>query len=262
MHYGDFMNVDIDGVNINYIDIGSGYPVVFLHGWGACIESWGTVLSMMSESFRVIAIDFPGHGKSPEPKKAFTVDDFTDITIGFFEKLGIEKANIVCHSFGGRVSIKMADKRPDLINKMVFTDAAGILPKRGIKYYYKVYKYKFGKRLYKWEASRKILKAAGIDLEKKINSAGSSDYKQLSSSMKKTFINVVNEDLTPLLKNIKSSTLLVWGELDTDTPIYMAKIMEREIKDSGLVVFEGSGHFSYLDNIPRYVKIIKVFFGG
>ena len=80
--------------------------------------------------------------------------------------------------------------------------------------------------------------------------------------MKKTFIKVVNEDLTPYLKNIKSSVLLIWGDKDTDTPMYMAKTMEREIKDSGLVVFEGSGHFSYLDDIPRYVKIIRVFFGG
>lgn len=256
------MNVDIDGLNINYVDMGEGYPIIFLHGWGACIQSWGIVLSALSKSFRVIAPDFPGHGATPEPDRVFTVDDFTELTIKFMEKLNLEKANIVCHSFGGRVSIKLANKRPDLINKMVFTDAAGVLPRRGWKYYYKIYKYKIGKRLYNCNPARRSLKAIGIDLEDRIKNAGSSDYKQLSDNMKKTFINVVNEDLTPLLKNIKCSTLLIWGDADTDTPMYMAKTMEREIKDSGLVVFEGSGHFSYLDNIPRYVKIIEVFFGG
>lgn len=256
------MNVDIDGLKINYTDIGEGYPIIFLHGWGACIQSWGTVLSALSQKYRVIAVDFPGHGETPEPDRIFNVDDFTDVIIKFLETIGVEKANIVCHSFGGRVSIKLANTRPDLINKMVFTDAAGVIPKRGFKYYYKVYKYKLGKRLYNNSFTRNVLQAIGVDLESKIKNAGSSDYQQLSDSMKKTFINVVNEDLTPLLKNISCPTLLIWGDADTATPMYMARIMEREIKDSGLVVFEGSGHFSYLDNIPRYVKIIEVFFGG
>lgn len=256
------MNVNINGQNINYIEMGSGYPVVFLHGWGACIGSWGTAPALLSAKYRVIVLDFPGFGESPEPEKICCVDDYVDMTIEFFEALGLKKANIVCHSFGGRVSIKMVNKRPDLIDKMVFTDAAGIKPKRGVKYYYKVYKYKLGKRLYNIGFARKLLKSLGVDLESKIKNAGSDDYKALSDTMKRTFINVVNEDLTPMLKNIKSPTLLIWGDLDTDTPLYMAKIMEKEIKDSGLVVFEGSGHFSYLDNIPRYVKIIEAFFGG
>lgn len=256
------MNVIIDGQNINYIDIGTGFPVVLLHGWGAQIASWGTVPTLLSKGYRVIALDFPGFGASPEPKNVCNVDDYTNCTIKFFEELGLTCAHIVCHSFGGRVAIKMANVRPDLIQKMVFTDAAGVLPKRKLGYYYKVYKYKLGKKLYKNGFTRKSLKAVGIDLESKMKSAGSSDYQGLSDTMKQTFVKVVNEDLTPILKGIKKSTLLVWGENDTDTPLYMAKIMEREILDSGLVVFEGSGHFSYLDNIPRYVKIIEVFFGG
>lgn len=256
------MNVDINGHNINYVDMGNGYPIVFLHGWGASILSWGNVLSLLSQNYRVIALDFPGFGESVEPENPWSVDDYTDLVINFFDKLEIQKANIVCHSFGGRVSIKLANKRPELINKMVFTDAAGILPKRGIKYYFKVYKYKLGKKIYKNNFFNSVMKSFGVDLKKRIANAGSSDYKDLSDNMKQTFIKVVNEDLTPMLKNINSSTLLIWGENDLDTPLYMAKIMEREIKDVGLVVFENSGHFCYLDNIPKYVKIIEVFFGG
>lgn len=256
------MKVNIDGININYQDMGSGFPIVFLHGWGANIQAWGMAPQMLSDTSRVIVIDFPGFGESDAPYRPFSVGDYTDVVIKLFEELHIEKANIVCHSFGGRVSILLANKRPDLVNKMVFTDAAGVKPKRGAKYYYKVYKYKFFKKLYNIKALRNLCKAVGFDVEKRVKKAGSSDYQALSDDMKKTFIKVVNEDLTPYLKNIKSSVLLIWGDKDTDTPMYMAKTMEREIKDSGLVVFEGSGHFSYLDDIPRYVKIIRVFFGG
>ena len=51
----------------------------------------------------------------------------------------------------------------------------------------------------------------------------------------------------------------MWGENDQDTPLYMAKIMEKEIKDSGLVVLENAGHFSYLDNTNKYLLVTDNF---
>lgn len=256
------MKVEIDGQQLHYEEFGSGPNVLLLHGWGARIESWGAVPHLLSAKYRVIALDFPGFGQSPAPAEPWTVDRYTDCTLALMEHLHIQKTHIICHSFGGRVSIKFYNKRPDLVDKMVFTDAAGILPKRGMDYYRKVYSYKLGKKLAGNDAVKKMLKGVGVDVEKKIQSAGSSDYRQLPESMRKTFVHVVNEDLTPLLENIHCPTLLVWGENDQDTPLYMAKIMEEKIKDSGLVIFPGSGHFSYLDDIPRYVKICDVFFGG
>ena len=52
---------------------------------------------------------------------------------------------------------------------------------------------------------------------------------------------------------------MIWGDKDTDTPLYMGKIMESEIKDSGLVVLEGTGHFSYLDDMDKFAIIIRNF---
>ena len=80
--------------------------------------------------------------------------------------------------------------------------------------------------------------------------------------MKKVFVRVVNQDLRPYLKGIKAPTLLIWGCEDRDTPLSFAHIMEAEIPDAGLVVFEGAGHFSYLDEFQRFCPIVSVFFGG
>lgn len=71
---------------------------------------------------------------------------------------------------------------------------------------------------------------------------------------------VVNENLKPLLNDIESPTLLIWGDKDDATPLYMAKIMEKEIKGSGLVVFEGAGHYSYLDEYNRFKRVLESFF--
>ena len=92
---------------------------------------------------------------------------------------------------------------------------------------------------------------------------GSSDYNQLSSDvMRETFKKVINLDLTENLSKIASPTLIMWGELDTDTPLYMAKVMEKKIKDSGLVVLKGAGHFSYLDSMGQFLNVVNVFLGG
>ncbi len=79
--------------------------------------------------------------------------------------------------------------------------------------------------------------------------------------MRKILVKVVNEDLRPLLKDIKAPTLLIWGDKDTATPpLYMGKIMEEEIPDSGLVILEGgAGHYSYLDDYNRFAIILKAF---
>ena len=65
--------------------------------------------------------------------------------------------------------------------------------------------------------------------------------------MRPTLVRLVNEDITELLPSVRASTLLIWGDRDDATPLSDGQTMERLIPDAGLVVFEGAGHFSYLD---------------
>ncbi len=75
--------------------------------------------------------------------------------------------------------------------------------------------------------------------------------------MRQVLVNVVNEDLTDLLPKIKQETLLVWGTLDTATPISDAEKMEKLIPNAGLARIEGAGHFSFLENAPLYNAILS-----
>ena len=88
---------------------------------------------------------------------------------------------------------------------------------------------------------------------------GSADYNALDDEMKKTFVKVISEDLRPLLPKIRASTLLIWGEKDQDTPLWMGKTMEQEIPDAGLVVFENDDHFAYLRQWQRFVQVVRAF---
>ena len=77
--------------------------------------------------------------------------------------------------------------------------------------------------------------------------------------MRKTFVKVISEDLFPLLAQIKAPTLLIWGSDDTETPLWMGQMMEKEIADAGLIVFEGGTHFAFLEQWQRFVLIVKQF---
>lgn len=252
------MQLEIDGLNIAYDDRGEGRPILLLHGWGGSGASFAPVADfLVGKGFRAVSIDFPGHGASSEPPAAWSVTEYAALTKKFIDVLGIFGCGAVAHSFGGRVAIYLSSEYGDIFSKQVLTDAAGIRPRRKLKYYVKVYAYKLGKKLSGITWLRKAFK-----LDEKLKNAGSADYRALSGTMRGTFSRVVNQDLTPRLKRITIPTLLVWGDKDEETPLYMAKIMEKQIKDAGLVVFEGAGHFSYLDYLGRYLAVLASFFGG
>ena len=256
------MEVLIDDLKINYQITGKGKPVLLLHGFGAQIESFAPVILALQNYRKVIALDLPGFGKSDFPKKPWMVADYMEFTAAFLRVLGEKQVDILCHSFGGRITILFANKYPDRVDKIVFVDAAGIRPKRTLKYYCRTYSYKLAKKAAKVKWVTAFLKAMGIDVQKKINNAGSSDYKNLPDCMKRTFVNVVNQDLSRYLKNIKAPSLLIWGENDTDTPLWYGQKMEKEIPDAGLVVLKNAGHFSYLDAFPQFIAVVNSFFGG
>ncbi len=139
----------------------------------------------------------------------------------------------------------------------MLVDAAGIKPKRSMKYYWKVYSFKAMKRILLLIYGQK----RGQDLVEKLRgSRGSADYKNSSPMMRAVMSKCVNEDLKKVMPDISASTLLVWGDNDTATPLSDAKTMEKLIPDAGLVSFPGCGHYSFLDNPRGFRAVTKEFF--
>ncbi len=245
------MFIKIDDLNVYYEVEGQGHPIVLLHGWGQCVAAFKPIIDSLKNDFQVYTLDFPGFGQSEEPKTIWSVYDYADMVEKFIKQLEIKNPTIFGHSFGGRVGIIYAGRQKDL-NKLVLIDSAGIKPKRGLDYYTRVYSYKLGK---------KILSLPGLKAYKDqmMANAGSSDYKNASPVMRQIMSKVVNEDLQHLMPSIQVQTLLVWGDMDDATPLSDAKIMEKKIPEAGLVVFEGAGHYSYLDRLGQFLRVINVF---
>lgn len=245
-----------DGVDMFYTVEGEGSPVILMHGWGCTHETVMSIERICLLKHRVYNVDFPGFGKSTEPQygeKVWGVDDYTRIIEELVSRENIEKPILIGHSFGGRVAIVYASR--NIVDKVVLIDAAGVRPRRGFKYYYKVYSFK----IVKWLLRLLLGKKAEHHIEKIRNKRGSSDYAGSSPMMKRILSRVVNEDLCHMMPSVSAPTLLIWGENDTATPIKDAHRMERLIPDSGLVSFPGCGHYSFLDNPVGFSAVLDSF---
>ena len=256
------MLTEINSIKTHYEIHGNGKdPFVFLlHGWGVSGRVFEDIAKFVAQRYTVVSVDFPGFGQSGEPPEGWSVSDYASFTSAFIASFGCASATLLGHSFGGRVIIKLASGMvlPFAIDKIILVDSAGILPKRTLRYHLRVRLYK----AMKFMLSRPTLKAAFPSLIPKLQKAfGSADYAACSEVMRKSFVKIVNEDLTAHLPAIKQPTLLIWGENDTATPVSDARTMERRIPDAGLVVMKDAAHFSFLDQPYIFAKVVGSFLG-
>ena len=247
------MEITVKNCKIQYKESGTGdETVVILQGWGTHMGIYDSIAGVLSSKYRVIQFDFPGFGDSQEPETPWDVSDYADFFVDFMRAVDIKKATLMGHSYGGRVIIKLASGRdlPFQIDKIVLIDSAGVLPVKTKKQLRKIKRYKRLKRFYANPVVYKLFKKS-IDAWK--DRQGSEDYRNASPIMKQCLVKAVNEDLTELLPHITAETLLIWGSLDTATPLSDGRLMEEKIPNAGLAVINNAGHFCFLEQRALFV---------
>ena len=100
------MDFELNGAVMHYERLGeNGKPLVLLHGWGCSIETMASIMRDLSADHRVLAVDFPGHGRSPEPPEAWEVTEFAELKDALWKKEGFRGGDVIAQSFGGRVTL-------------------------------------------------------------------------------------------------------------------------------------------------------------
>lgn len=233
------------GLNINYNINGDGDFLLLLHGWGVHSNTFVEVVAGIKDHYKVITMDFCGFGMSDEPIDPLSLEDYVDHVRALLSFLKIEYPIILGHSFGGRVAIRYSTMYN--VKKLILVDSAGI-KHFNFKTFFKVYKYKILKHLYRIFSKSK--------LKRLINSSGSNDYKNATSVMKKTMSNIIKINLEKDLKKIFVETLILWGYNDKITPFSDAKTLEKMIEKSRLITFFNSGHYPYIDEKRKFINIL------
>jgi len=250
------MNITIDGLNIEYSDTGAGTPVLLLHGWGSSFDVYKGITATLSNRCRVVAVNFPGCGKSDTMKKPWNLEDYCSFVLKFMKAVNLENPILMGHSHGGRVTLKMTAEGMVNPPKIVLLDSAGLIPKKSLKQKMRAKSFKIIKRV----LTLPVIKNHSEPLlEKARNHYGSADYNAAPEVLRKTLVSLVNTDLRDILHKISCPTLLIWGDNDTATPLSDAKIIESLIPDAGLCVLEGTGHYSFCEKPYQAHAILNSF---
>ncbi len=247
------MYFDYQDISLYYEKLGTNKDkvILILPGWGDTRKTFNNLASALQNEYTVYLFDYPGFGNTKFTSHDLTIYDYALLIKEFIEQEKIDKPILLGHSFGGRIAILLKAYYKVPIEKIILMDSAGVIPKKTLWQ-------KFKGKLY--QLLKKLGNIFPSILKKKYQEAllqrfGSTDYKNLPVDMRKTFQNVVKEDLVPYLKDIDVPTLLIWGEKDDITPLSDGQRMKKEIPDSGLVLIKEKGHFPYIEE-PYYVYLI------
>ncbi len=224
--------------------IGSkGHPVLLLHGWGHSLQSLKPLGELIAHESQVHLIDLPGFGGSEIPPSIWGSADYADRILEYIEKEKLGVVDLIGHSFGGKVSMSLAARYPQKVRNLILMGTSGLFRRRSFKE-----QCRFQAILW----TGKILKAVdallGTQLfkQKFAPKFGSADYKQ-AGALRPILVKTVNEELSELIKTIKTPTLLLWGEQDGETPPEVAHRLHQLIEGSRLLVFPGKDHHLYKD---------------
>jgi pimeloyl-ACP methyl ester carboxylesterase len=249
----------IDGLKAGICVVGEGPAVLLLHGWGGSLQSmWPVARELAALGYAAHILDLPGFGESDLPSEPWTVARYAEWVMAYLKTTELDEVFLIGHSFGGRISLVLGADYPQHIKKIALSNSAGIrLPLT------------FRMRIY--QLGRKVVLGAlslpGLGRVKNTvrgyfrQRFGSEDYLN-AGPLVETFKLVIKQDLRVFARRVQAPTLLFWGDLDQDTPLAGGRILEQEMPDAALIVFEGAGHFAYLDQLSRFIRITDHFFAG
>jgi len=227
--------------------------LIILHGWGIDGSKYKELAELLANDFYIIVPDLPGFGKTPEPKKSYKVADYARRVKDFMKEQRINEAFFIGHSFGGRITIKLASHYPKLVKKLVLTGAPGIE-----KFYWK----RTLKRKVQWTAAKALKALTFVPPIKKLKQKyyAKRDIGKLDGVMKKTFLKIIRENLNTDAKQLKQPTLLLWGNRDQMAPVMDAEKMLKIIPNSYLKIFTKVGHKLPYEKAHEFSREVRQFF--
>jgi pimeloyl-ACP methyl ester carboxylesterase len=263
--------IEVDGVNVHVRFLGDGDPIVLLHGSFASSHTWDIWQQAMSPYFMTIAIDLPGHGLTgPDPKKRYSIKDYSQLVLRLMEKLNIEKFHLAGNSMGGGVALQIASTSPDKVLSLNLIDASGApMPQKSIletgkpssntnatAWIFKALENPIFSQLF-LKCTPKFLFAMNLKQvysdESKITEKTIDRYYELmlrDGNRKATIDRLtMPKDMSVDFDRLTMPTLILWGENDTWIPVSQGYLLEKSIKGSKMIVFPNTGHVP-MEEIP------------
>ncbi len=241
-------------------DIGTGFPLVLVHGYLGSSEMWTLQKEFLSKHFRIIAPAIPGFGESYNVKSLDSINEMAKTIFACLDKKNINKFHLMGHSMGGMIIQEMVKIDDVRINKLICfaTGSIGNIPGR----------------FESLETSIEKLKKEGINETVKrippkwfVEGNKAKNYYLCENAVKKTKEETALGALKAMknwrgyenLKNIKNQTLIIWGDKDASYNFEQVDTLNKNIPNSRLEIFKGCCHNAHLEEPQKFNETVKNF---
>jgi len=263
-------NIDVNGISTHYLESGQGEPILLIHGSGPGVTAeanWRLVIPRLSENFHVYAPDIVGFGYTARPEDIqYGVETWTNHLISFIEAVGVSRVHIIGNSLGGALALHIANKRPDLVNKMVLMGAAGLsfMVTYGLD---KVWGYEPSV-----ENMKRLLEIFAYNQDFATDELAQLRYEAsiqpgLQEAFSKMFAEPRQEKLNQLalpeeqLKKIEQPVLMIHGREDIVVPYKETSLRYLELlPNSELHIFSKCGHWTQIEKKNEFAELCENFF--
>jgi pimeloyl-ACP methyl ester carboxylesterase len=266
--------VEIAGTPVNYVDIGEGElePIVFVHGLGGQWQNFLENIPRAAQERRVIALDLPGFGLTPEPRDKITIPGYGHCVDALCKKLSLGRVDMVGNSMGGYVAAEVAIQFPKRIDQLILVSAAGItsadVARRPIYTAGRIATaiVSYAAARHRHIASRPKSRHLALALVARHPSLLRADLAYegfFKGAGKPAFDDALRAcleyDFRDRLPEIRQPTLIVWGEKDSIIPVKDAAEFERLIPDSRKVVMKDTGHIAMAERSQAFNDLMMEF---
>lgn len=219
--------------------------LLILPGWGSNSGRWQRVKELLEENgIEVLVLDLPGFGRTSSPSEIWGRKDYINWIFQRIKERNWEKFNLLGHSFGGGIAVKMAAtpalfQKDGEIEKLILC-APAIIRRVNIKSYLFYWLAFLGKKIFSLPGFKKLSPLAQKLIYKL---AGTKDYYLADGIMKEVMKKIwKEEDLLLTSEKIEIPTLILWGKKDDTLPLKDAYLIKERIKNSELKILQKARH--------------------
>lgn len=261
-------SIDAGGIEVNYHDHGSGFPVLLIHGSGPGVSAyanWRLVMPELSKQRRVIAPDMVGFGFTERPADyQYTMTNWVKQAIDLLDALGLEQVDLVGNSFGGALSLALTIHHPERVRRLVLMGAAGvsfpITPALDAVWGYEP----------SFENMRRIMDVFAYDrglvnddlarlrYQASAREGVQESYAQMFPAPRQRWVEALASPEEDIAK-IDKETLIVHGRDDQVIPVENSLRMSQLISRSQLHVFGRCGHWTQIEHAARFAQLVSNF---
>src|SRR5688500_15279392 len=237
--------VTVRDQRVSYSTAGSGDPVVLVHGLAGSMRWWRRNVSALAEAHTVYLVNLPGFGDFRRRGLRFASAQAADWLGEWIEAVGVAPCHVVAHSMGGHVTIRLAARRPALVNRLILVAPALVAGRRP------------------WTAYPLALVAASRAMSPRFLPLLALDTLRAGLlTILRDARNLLADDVQEELREILAPTLLVWGDRDALVPPSLGPLMQAELADADLLLLPGAGHVAQYDRPLEFNDAALAFLNG